>query len=187
MLSGTEIEILRVVAIAGNASRGEISQTVGFSLAYVEMICKYLIRKGYLSEYNRRYLLTPEGEKSLCCTEGNSLVKNSGVLNELMNNLAQEMVKKINIDLENKSIKRNSAVKSQQAYRKDDVIPVKRKIQIKTGCFLPVTDESIGLETNIDELKVKVEKERKGTLEESVKTLKRMIKGGRDEKGRKNG
>lgn len=177
MLSGTEKEILRVVAKVGNASGGEIARAVGFSPAYVEMVCRYLIRKRYLSEYNRRYLLTPEGEKSLWCTEGNALVK-EGALKELMSNFAQEMARKINVDLENNRIKKEMAPKKRQPYRKEKDIPVSRKIQIKTDCFLPVRDESIGLETNIDEGKVKVEKERKGAVEKSVRLLKRMAQRG---------
>ena len=48
MLSGTEANIVKSISRLGQATKGQISREVGFSSGYVDLLCRYLVRKGYL-------------------------------------------------------------------------------------------------------------------------------------------
>ena len=48
MLSGTEADIVKSISRLGQATKGQISREMRISTDYVELLCRYLVRKGYL-------------------------------------------------------------------------------------------------------------------------------------------
>jgi hypothetical protein len=48
MLSGTEANIVKSISRLGQATKGQISREMRISTDYVELLCRYLVRKGYL-------------------------------------------------------------------------------------------------------------------------------------------
>ena len=62
-LSGTEADIINTVARLGEATKDQIRRSVGFSLEYVDYLCRYLVRKGYLTSANGYYYLAKKGIK----------------------------------------------------------------------------------------------------------------------------
>jgi len=65
MLSGTEADIINTVARLRDATKNQIRRNVGFSLEYIGHLCRYLVRKGYLTFANGYYSLAEEGIKTL--------------------------------------------------------------------------------------------------------------------------
>jgi uncharacterized protein YneF (UPF0154 family) len=152
MLLGTEADIVDTVARLKEATREHIRRKIGFSPAYIEFLCRYLVRKGYLTFSNGRYFL-PRAEMKTQFTE------QPKINNELIKEIVNEVVKEISGRLK----KTVSGIK------------------IKTGFEFPVEDESLALESNIDKIGVRVEKEI-SDIDRLVKLFKEIKKkGGRDD------
>lgn len=172
IVSGTEKDVLTAVAKLGKASKNEISRAVGFTIDYIELICNYLIRKGCLVKFDRYYMLTEEGERVFYLLEGNPPLIDKGSIKDL-SGVAEQIAKKVIAKIKAKEIK----TKRVRAYsREERVYPEKkREIQIKTDFEFPVEDESLVLESNINKVGVKSEKE-KSDIDKAIGLLKNIQK-----------
>jgi len=152
VLSGTEADIINTVARLKEATKDQIRRKVGFSPEYIEFLCRYLVRKGYLTFSNGRYSLA-RAEMKTQFTEEPKIDK------ELIKEIVNEAVKEISGELK----KTASGIK------------------IKTGFEFPVEDESLALESNIDKIGAKVEKE-KSNIDRLIQLFRKIKKkGGRDD------
>ena len=155
-LAATEQDILKVIGELRKATAFEINRRTGLSLAYVEYLCNYLLRRGYLRGLGHgAFRLAPKGKKVLLSL-GYELELDRGMVEELAVRLAKEIAKEIKIE-------GGIGISPEQE---------REKIQIKTDYTFSVEDESVGLETNIDKVGVKVEKERGDSLDASVRVLR---------------
>ncbi|MFH0774531.1 MAG: hypothetical protein V2A53_03415, partial [bacterium] len=157
-LTATEQDILKVVAESKRATVFQVNRQTGLSLGYLEYLCKYLVRGGYLKSVGQgRYSLAPEGKKVLVSL-GYGLGLDAGLIKELASQVAKEVAKEI-------KIKGGIRISPEEEERK--------KIQIKTDYTLPAEDKSIGLESNIERIGAKIEKE-KSDIEKKVRLLKKI-------------
>ena len=65
MLSGTEADIVKSISRLGQATKGRISREMRISTDYVELLCRYLVRKGYLICAKGRYSLAKDATEKL--------------------------------------------------------------------------------------------------------------------------
>jgi len=159
-LAATEQDVLKVIAESREATAFEINRHTGLSLGYVEYLCRYLVRIGYLKSVGHGgFRLAPKAKKVLLSL-GYELELDREMVKELAIQVAREVAKEIKIE--------NGIRISPEQQRE--------KIQIKTDYNLPVEDESVGLETNIDKIGVKLEKEKGDSLDASVKLLRDIKK-----------
>jgi len=170
MLSGTEAEIINSVARLRKASKDQIRREVGFSLDYIGFLCQYLVRKGYLNFLQGHYSLARSGLKTL-------LTEESKIDRELIKEVAGEVAKEISGELK-------------EAVRgiKKQINPVREPtlkgeifsngVKIKTDFELPVEDESLILESNINKIGANLEKE-KSDIDKSVELFKKFKKRGK--------
>lgn len=165
MLSGTEAEILNSVARLREATKGQIRKQVDFSLGYVDFICRYLVRKGYLIFMNGCYSLSRQGMKTL-------LIEEPRIDKNIIKEIAAKIVKEINERLKREGTGRIEipATQIEQRERKSQ-----EQIYIKTDFDFPVADESLALESNINKIEVKLEKER-SDIDESVRLFRKIHK-----------
>ena len=172
VLSETEKEVLTTVARLGKATESEISKYVGFTTGYIELICNYLIRKGCLVKFNRNYMLTEEGERILYFVKRESSIIDKESIRDLTA-VAEQIAKKVIAEIRAKEIK-TERVRVSQAEK--SIYPGKKQeIQIKTDFDFPVEDESLALESNINKVGIKSEKE-KANINKSVALLKNIQK-----------
>lgn len=151
MLSGTEADIINAVARLREATKDQIRRDVGFSLEYVEFLCRHLVRKGYLALYNGRYSLAEAGIKTQPAEE-------TKIDKRLIKEIADEVAREISGQL-NKTAK---------------------EIKIKTDFEFPVEDESLALKSNINKIGLNFKKE-KSDIDEPVKLFKEIQKRRRDD------
>ncbi|MEW6087324.1 MAG: hypothetical protein AB1498_03400 [bacterium] len=168
MLSGTEVDIVNCVARLKTATKEQIRREIDFSPAYIDFLCRYLIRKGYLIYSDKRYFLTKEGIKTLLEEEIPKIDKESikNIICELSKNISEELKKTV------EDIK----FPVYTGDKKEEEINPGGKIKIKTDFDLHIEDESLGLESNISEIGARLERE-KSNIDKSVELLKRMPKG----------
>lgn len=170
VLAGTEKDVLITIARLGKATESEISKYVRFTTGYIELICNYLIRKGCLARFKRYYMLTEEGERVLYFVEGKpSLIDKESIKD--LSSVAEQIAKKVIAGM------KATEIKTTKAYPKEKrVYPGKRQqIQIKTNFDLPIEDESLALESNINKVGIKSEKQ-KANINKSVELLKNIQK-----------
>ena len=173
LLSGTEKDVLITIARLGKATESEITKYVRFTTGYIELICSYLIRKGYLAKFKRYYMLTEESERLLFSHERKPSLIDKGLIKGITNHLAEQVAQKVIAEMKLKKIKTERTRVSQAEKR---VYPEKRQqIQIKTDFDLPIEDESLFLESNINKVGIKSEKE-KVNINKSVALLKNIQK-----------
>ncbi len=193
IVSGTEKDILITIARLGKASKNEIGKAIGFNMGYIELICNYLIRKGCIVRFKRYYMLTEGGENVLFSLEGKRHLKDHIVDKEFMNittQVAEQIAKKVIAEMDAKGIRKEIITKSTRIYpRKKKIYPKeengypekRREIQIKTDFDLPVEDESLALESNIDKVGIEAHKE-KSNIDKAVNLLKNIYKKNKEEK-----
>lgn len=172
VLSGTEKDVLITIARLGKTTESEISKYVRFTTGYIELICSYLIRKGYLVKFKRYYMLTEESERLLFSHERKPSLIDKGLIKGITNHLAEQVAQKVIAEMKLKKIKTERTRISQAQKR---IYPKKQEIQIKTDFDLPVEDESLFLESNINKVGIKSEKE-KVNINKSVALLKNIQK-----------
>ncbi len=160
MLSGTEADVINAVARLREATKDQIRREVGFSSDYIEFLCRYLVRKGYLNFSNRHYSIGEVGIKILLAEETSKFDR--GLIKEITAEVAEE------ISDELKETKMTVALREQKVER----IPEK-KTKIKTDFELPVEDESLVLESNINKIGPNLEKKR-SDIDESVRLFKKI-------------
>ena len=163
-LVATEQNILKVVAELKEASFSQINRHTGLSFGYVEYLCSYLARKGYLKSLGHSsFSLAPEGKK-IVASLGDGLGLDRESVKEIASLVAKEIAKKI-------MIKGASGALPRRISREEE----RKKIEIKTDYSLPVDDESVGLESNISKLGVKIEKE-ESDIDKSVELFRKIQK-----------
>lgn len=159
-LVATEQNILKVVAQVKQATISQINRQTGLSLGYIEYLCSYLTRGGYLKSLGQnRYCLAPEGKKVLV-----SLGYGLGLDKELIKELASQVAKEVAKEIKIKGGLRVSGEEERE------------RVQIKTDYTLPVEDESTGLESNIERIGVKLEKEKSDDMDKTVRLFKEIKK-----------
>lgn len=159
-LAATEQSILKIVAELKQATVFQINRQTGLSLGYVEYLCSYLVRGGYLKSLGQsRFCLAPKGKKILVSI-GYGLGLDKEMVKELASQVAKEVAKEIKIE---------GGIKIFPEQERE-------KIQIKTDYTLPVEDESVGLVSNIDKIGAKREKEKGDSLDTSVRLLRNIKK-----------
>jgi len=162
-LVATEQSILKVIAESGQATVLQINRQTGLSLGYVEYLCSYLVRGGYLnSKGPGSFCLAPKGKKILVSI-GYGLGLDKELVKELASQVAKEVAKEIGI----KGGVRVSPEKERE------------KLQIKTDFDFPVEDESLALESNIKKIGTRVEKEKSDDMDKTVRLFKEIHKRGR--------
>ena len=169
-LNGTEAEVINCVARLKEATKDQIRREVGFSLDYIGFLCRYLVRKDYIVFSNGRYSLAKAGIRSL-------LTEEPRVDKELIKQVAGEVVKEISGELK-KAVKGIKIPISVKEIGKDAEKKAEEKIEIKTNFEYPVEDESLALESNINKIGVKLEKE-KSDIDRSVELFKKFRKRGK--------
>ena len=165
MLSGTEAEILNSVARLGKATKDQIRKAIGFSSGYVDLLCRYLVRKGYMALVENRYSLAVKGIKTLLEEEA----PKSG--RELLKEIVYEVAKEISEELKRET-KRIEIPPTQRRHREKET---QERIKIKTDFDFPVADESLALESNINKVGVRLEKER-SDIDKSVRLFRKIHK-----------
>ncbi len=170
LFSATENEVLAAVGRLGKASKSEISRRVGFTIDYIELICNYLIRKGCLARFERYYRLTEEGERVIYFVGGNPPLTGKESI-ETLTNVAEQIANKVLAGI------KATEIKTTNPYPKEKRIYAEKRqpIQIKTDFDLPLEDESLVLESNIDQVGIKSERE-KANINKSIKLLKNIQK-----------
>jgi hypothetical protein len=175
MLSGTESEIINYVAQLKEATKDQIRRQIGFSLDYTGFLCQYLVRRDYLTFAKGHYSLAKEGIKTLLSRETPRIER------ELLKEVAGEVAKEISSELKKtvKGIKISVAQLGQKANQIPDLAPSERcGIKIKTDFELPTEDESLALESNINKIGAKLERE-KSDIDKSVELFKEIQKRGK--------
>lgn len=125
-LVATEQNILKVVAELKQATVSQINRQTGLSLGYVEYLCGYLVRGGYLKSLGQsRYCLAPKGKK-IMVSIGYGLGLDKELVKELASQVAKEVAKEIRI-------KGGLRVSGEEE---------REKVQIKTDFEFPVEDET---------------------------------------------
>jgi len=170
VLSGTEADIINSVARLRMATKDQVRRQVGFSLEYIGFLCRDLIRRGYLGFSEGHYFLSKEGVKSLLAEETPKIDRK--LLKEVASEVAREIsgelkktVKGIKIPVPMAiGIKKGAGIETQEEL-----------IKIKTDFDFPVEDESLTLESNIDKIGTRVEKE-KSDIDKTVKLFKEIHK-----------
>lgn len=165
-LSGTEADIINSVARLRKATKNQIRREIGFSLNYIDLLCRYLIRKGYLAFAQGYYYLPKEGVDSLLKEEMPKID------NRLIKEVADEVAKEISGELK-KTVK---GIKIPvKEIRKKEELTEKETVKIKTDFDFPVEDESLALESNIDKIGAQLEKE-KSDIDKSVELFRKIQK-----------
>jgi hypothetical protein len=170
-LSGTEADIINCVARLKQATKDHIRRDVGFSLDYIGFLCRYLVRKGYLNFSRGRYSLARSGIKTL-------LTEESRIDRELIKEVAGEVAKEIRGELKRTAKGIRSPVSVRETKNEERIETAEKPIKIKTDFDFPVEDESLALESNIDRIGIKMEKE-KSDIDKTVKLFKKIHKKGR--------
>lgn len=166
---GSEKTILKRVAELRQATKFQLHQQTGLSLDYVEYLCRFLVREGYLRQVGQgSYALAPAGKK-IMVSLGYEFALDKASIKELAGQVAKEVSKAIKIKGVTSEI-----TKRRTAYREPG--EERRKIEIKTDYLLPVEDETIGLESNIGKVGPSIEKEGAEPIDASVKLLKSFSK-----------
>jgi len=184
VLTETEAEIISSVASLGEATKQQIRKGVGFSLEYLDIICTYLVRKGYLNFFNRHYSLTEKGIRVLLregmSKDDRTLIKDIAMqVAAVIRGEVEKTIKEIYIPVT--QIEQRVTPKPIPQIRQRVIPKPTRKIEIKTDFEYPIEDESLALESNIDRLGVNQE-EVKSSIEDKVELLNKFI---RSDKNRK--
>lgn len=173
-LTGTEADIINCVARLRLVTKDQIRRQVGFSLEYIGFLCRDLIRRCYLSFSEGRYFLAKDGIKTLLAEETPKIDR------KLLKEVAEEVARQISGELKRtvKGIKipvRLRRIIKEKGFETSEG----KRVKIKTGFDLPVEDESLALESNIDKIGTRVEKEKSGDMDKTVRLFKEIHKKGK--------
>lgn len=168
VLSGTEADIINSVARLRKATKDQIRRQVGFSLEYIGFLCRDLIRKDYLNLSYGHYFLAKKGIKTLLAEESPKIDR------KLLKEITGEVAKEISGELK-KTIKGIKIPVSVREIKKGREKETEEQIKIKTDFDLPIEDESLALESNIDKIGAKLEKE-KSDIDKSVDLFRKLQK-----------
>lgn len=171
-LTGTEADIVNSIARLRLATKDQVRRQVGFSLEYIGFLCRDLVRRCYLGFSEGRYFLAKEGIKALLAEETPKIDR------KLLKEIAGEVAREISGELK-KTVKGIKIPVSVREMRKEAGEGPGEQIKIKTDFDLPVEDESLTLESNIDKIGTRVEKEKSDDMDKTVKLFKGIHKKGR--------
>ena len=172
-LMGTEADIINCVARLRLATKDQIRRQVGFSLEYIGFLCRDLIRRYYLGFSEGHYSLAKEGIKTLLAEETPKIDR------KLLKEVAEEVAREISGELK-RTVKGIKIPVSVREIKKETGIEApEERIKIKTDFDLPVVDESLTLESNIDKIGMRVEKEKSDDMDKTVKLFKEIHKRGK--------
>ena len=177
-LSGTEAEIVNCVAVVKQATKDRIRRDVGFSSEYIGFLCRVLVRKRYLLLSQGRYSLAKAGIEALRGEEPGRMDR------EFIKEVASEIAKEIRGELKSTAKGIKIPVSIREMKKETGVESPEETIKIKTDFDFPVEDESLALETNIDRIGIKMEKE-KSDIDKTVKLFKKIQKKRRKRRARK--
>ena len=165
-MTGTEIDIINCVARIKTATTGQIGRELDLSPGYVDLLCRYLVRKGCLICSNRHYSLASGGTGALLKEEILEDDRESlrDIISGLSENFSRELKKTVG-DIRFPDCSGNGKEKNLEG-----------EVKIKTNFDLHIEDESLGLESNINKIGAKLERE-ESNIDKSVELLKRMAKG----------
>jgi len=173
MLTGTEADIINCVARLRLAKKDQIRRQVGFSLEYIGFICRDLIRRCYLGFSEGHYFLAKDGIKALLAEETPKIDR------KLLKEVAEEVARQISGELKRtvKGIKIPVSVR--EIIKGTGFGTSEERIKIKTDFDIPVEDESLLLESNIDKIGTRVEKEKSDDMDKTVRLFKEIHRKGR--------
>ena len=171
MLNGTEADIINCVARLRLAKKDQIRRQVGFSLEYIGFLCRDLIRRCYLGFSEGHYFLAKDGIKTLLAEETPKIDR------KLLKEVAEEVARQISGELK-RTVKGIKIPVSIREIRKEGGLetPSEERVKIKTDFDLPVEDESLALESNIDRIGTRVEKEKSDDMDKTVRLFKGIKK-----------
>lgn len=170
-MATTEHEILRVIGEKGKAGKTLITQRLGISHGYADIVCKSLIREGYLRLSEGKYFtLAPKGAKVLS-TEGWKFIVDKSVVEEVARGVAKEVTKEL------KGFRPVREYAPRRRRRKEDLSSEARRaeeegIQIKTSFIPPIELEDVEMESNIE--KVTADEKDKFDLGGAVEAFKKV-------------
>lgn len=167
-LSGTEADIVNSVARLREATKDQIRRNVGFSLEYIDYLCQYLVRKEYLNFSKGRYSLTGVGIKTLLREETPKIDRT------LLKEVASKVAKEISGEIR-KTVNGLKVPISVREIKEEAEEKAKAQIKIKTDYDFPIEDESLLLESNINKIGAKLEKE-KSDIDKSVELFRKIKK-----------
>ena len=174
-LTGTEADVINCVARLRLAKKDQIRRQVGFSLEYIGFLCRDLIRRSYLGFSEGHYFLAKDGINALLAGETPKIDR------KLLKEVAEEVAREISGELKRtvKGIKipvpMNIGIKKETGFE----APPGEGIKINTDFDFPIEDESLVLESNIDKIGIKIEKEKSDDMDKTVRLFKEMHKKGR--------
>jgi len=171
-LSGTEADIINCVARLRMAKKDQIRRQVGFSLEYIGFLCRDLIRRGYLRFSEGRYFLTKDGIKTLLAQEPPKIDR------KLLKEVAGEVARQISGELKRTVRGIKIPVSVREIKKETGLETPEERIKIKTDFDLPVEDESLVLESNIDKIGIRVEKEKCDDMDKAMRLFKEIHKPG---------
>lgn len=157
-LSGTEAEIVKVVTKLKGASKSEINKWTGLSLDYIGYICRFLTKKGYLAFSNGRYHLAGAPVETL--SQEPALSQEPKIDKSFIREIAEAVAQRIGVS------------------RGGGADETPETVKIKTDFELPIRDESLELESNINKVGAKSETE-KFNINKLIESLIKVRKGGR--------
>ncbi len=172
-LTGTEADIINCVARLRLVTKDQIRRQVGFSLEYIGFLCRDLIRRGYLGFSEGHYFLAKDGIKTLLAEETPKIDR------KLLKEVAEEVAREISGELKRtvKGIK--IPVRLRRIIKETGFeMPPGERIKINTDFDFPIEDESLVLESNIDKIGIKIEKEKSDDMDKTVRLFKKMHKPG---------
>jgi len=168
MLSGTEAEIANSVARLKEATKWQIEKELGLSSGYVGLLCRCLVRKGYLTFSGGHYSLTKAGIKTILKEETPKIDK------KLLKEIAGEVAREISGEIK-KTVKGIRVPTVAIDLKKEAEKRAEKQLKIKTDFEFPIEDESLALESNIGKIGAKLEKE-KSDIDRSVELFRKMQK-----------
>ena len=172
-LTGTEADIINCVARLRLVTKDQIRRQVGFSLEYIGFLCRDLIRRGYLGFSEGHYFLAKDGIKTLLAEETPKIDR------KLIKEVAEEVARQISGELKRTVRGIKIPVSVREIIKETGFeTPPGERIKIKTDFDLPVEDESLALESNIDKIGTRVEKEKSDDMDKTVRLFKEMHKPG---------
>lgn len=171
-LMGTEADIINCVVRLRLAKKDQIRRQVGFSSEYIGFLCRDLIRRGYLGFSEGHYFLAKKEIKTLSAEE------TPKVYRELLKEIAGEVAMEISGELK-RTVKGIKIPVSVREIKKETGLETPKEcIKIKTYFDFPVEDESLSVESNIDKIGIRVEKEKSDDMDKAMRLFKEIHKKG---------
>lgn len=170
-MATTEREILKVIAEKGKAGKTLITQRLGISHGYADIVCKSLIREGYLRVSEGKYFsLAPKGAK-LLSTEGWKFIVDKSMVEEVARGVAKEVAREIKaLPVKERIVRRGRYRPGVKRIREEE--EEKEGVQIRTSFIPPIELEEVEMESNIE--KVTTDEKDKFDIGGAVEAFKKV-------------